>query len=61
MSGNSYYSSNDTVLHFGTGSATRTDQLEIRWPSGLQQKFSSIPGDSTVVVTEGEQQIRTVR
>jgi len=33
-SGGSYASTSDPRLHFGLGSATKVDKLEIRWPSG---------------------------
>src|SRR5439155_7122475 len=37
--GSSYMSQNELVLHFGLGAATRVDVLEIRWPSGLRERF----------------------
>ena len=40
-SGGSYLSQNDLRLHFGLGSATRIDSIEIRWPSGLVEKIPS--------------------
>jgi hypothetical protein len=33
-SGGSYLSQNDTRIHFGLGTATKIDTLEILWPSG---------------------------
>jgi len=38
-SGGSYISQNDLRLHFGTGSATEADLIEIHWPSGLVEKI----------------------
>ena len=38
--GNGFESQSSTRLHFGLGAATRIDDLEIRWPSGLVQKLA---------------------
>jgi enediyne biosynthesis protein E4 len=38
FSGGSYASSSDERLHFGLGSATKVDKLEIQWPSGAKDK-----------------------
>jgi len=40
-SGSSYSSSNDMRVHFGLGSATKVDSLEVRWPSGLTETFDA--------------------
>ena len=52
MSQASYMSSNDPRLHFGLGEATTVD-LEIRWPSGDIDKFSSLPADRLITIIEG--------
>jgi enediyne biosynthesis protein E4 len=52
-SGGSYISQSDFRLHFGLGSATRVDQLEIRWPSGLVEKFENLPANRILTVKEG--------
>ena len=52
MSQSSFYSSNDPRLHFGLGPETTAD-IEIRWPSGLQEKLKGIPADQLLVVKEG--------
>ena len=52
MSQSSFYSSNDPRLHFGLGSATIAD-IEIRWPSGLQEKLKAVDADQLIVVKEG--------
>ena len=49
----SFYSSNDPRIHFGLGSA-KTADLEIRWPSGLMQKFTAVAADRIVTITEGK-------
>ena len=40
-SGSSYSSSNDMRVHFGLGTATKVDSLEVRWPSGLVESFDA--------------------
>ena len=35
--GNGYSSQSTTRLHFGVGSASSVEHVEIRWPSGLVQ------------------------
>ena len=52
MSQSSFYSANDPRLHFGLGDETSAD-IEIRWPSGLQEKFKAVAADQLVVVKEG--------
>jgi hypothetical protein len=52
LSQSSYYSSNDPRLHFGLGSEKSAD-IEIRWPSGLQEKFKGIAADQMIVIKEG--------
>jgi len=52
-SGSSYISQNDLRVHFGLGSATRIDSVEVRWPSGLTERFADIPVDGFRTLTEG--------
>ncbi len=52
-SGSSYLSQSDMRVHFGLGQAAKIDGLEIRWPSGLIEKFDSLPVDTMVVLEEG--------
>jgi enediyne biosynthesis protein E4 len=44
FSGGSYASSSDLRAHFGLGSATKIDSIDIDWPSGTKEKISAIPG-----------------
>jgi enediyne biosynthesis protein E4 len=53
--GGSYLSSNDTRLHFGLGKSTSISNLEVRWPSGLVQKFQNVSADAIYNLTEGQQ------
>ena len=52
-SGSSYISQNDLRVHFGLGSATRIDSVEVRWPSGLTERFNDISVDAFHTLTEG--------
>lgn len=40
--------------HFGLASATKVDAIQIRWPSGLVQRFTDLPLNDTVLFTEGK-------
>jgi hypothetical protein len=39
--------------HFGLGTLGAAETLEIRWPSGLKQRFTDLPLNKTIEVTEG--------
>jgi len=49
----SFYSSNDSRLHFGLGSETTAD-VEIHWPNGLKQELKGIKANQLVTVQEGK-------
>jgi hypothetical protein len=52
-SGSSYISNNDMRVHFGLGSVTKVDWVEIRWPSGLLERFDNARVDAIQTFTEG--------
>jgi hypothetical protein len=52
-SGSSYDSSNDMRVHFGLGGNERVEWVEIRWPSGLTEKFSNVRVDAVETLKEG--------
>jgi len=52
-SGSSYNSSSDMRVHFGLGSATTVNSVQIRWPSGLQEHFDNLTADSIHSLKEG--------
>ena len=52
-SGSSYYSQSDMRVHFGLGAATKLDSVEIRWPSGLTERFDNAAIDQINIVKEG--------
>ena len=55
--GSGFASEGMRPIHFGLGSAARIEAVEIRWPSGLVQKFESTQAsgwiNSQVQITEG--------
>jgi hypothetical protein len=53
--GQSYMSQSDLRAHFGLGSATRIDRLEITWPSGAQQTFTNLLADRFYQIQEGRE------
>ncbi len=52
-SGSSYSSNSDMRVHFGLGQTNRIDFVEIRWPSGLVERFHDLPVDAIHVLKEG--------
>jgi hypothetical protein len=44
-SGSSYSSNSDMRLHFGLGQIDKVDFVQVRWPSGLVEKFEKLPVD----------------
>jgi len=52
-SGSSYISNNDMRVHFGLGAATKIDSVEVRWPSGLVERFGNAAIDSFNTLKEG--------
>jgi hypothetical protein len=52
-SGSSFISNNDMRVHFGLGAATRLDRVEVRWPSGLLEKFDNVAVDKIHTIKEG--------
>ena len=52
-SGSSYDSNNDLRVHFGLGSATKLDSVQVRWPSGLLEQFDNLAVDKIHTLKEG--------
>jgi hypothetical protein len=50
----SYISHSDIRAHFGIGSVSRVDRLEIRWPSGIVDVASNLLVDRFYVAREGQ-------
>jgi len=56
----SYYSCNDPRLHFGLGTNTKADQIEIRWPSGSTELIKDLASNQIVTIKEGSGIVRSV-
>jgi enediyne biosynthesis protein E4 len=54
VSGAVYCSQNDMTLHFGLGSATKVDKLEVQWPDGSREVFEVPHIDKTITLTQGK-------
>ena len=52
LSQSSYYSHDDLRLHFGVGSATRVDEIEVRWPNGQVQRVKDLDTRKLVTIDE---------
>ena len=61
IAGRSYLSQSDLRLHFGLGTRTRVDRLEVRWPSGQVDTYADVAADQLVVLEEGQALRRGVR
>jgi enediyne biosynthesis protein E4 len=47
-----YASSSHAGLHFGLGTATEIDRLEVEWPSGTRQMLEHVRPNQVVTITE---------
>src|SRR5215472_8421171 len=52
-SGSSYDSNNDMRVHFGLGAAAKVDSVQVRWPSGLVERFENLGVDTIHTLREG--------
>ena len=52
--GSSYMSSSPPYAHFGLGSASEIDRIEVRWPDGLVEVFSADGVDRIITLNRGE-------
>jgi hypothetical protein len=52
-SGSSYVSNSDMSVHFGLGSAPKIEWVQVRWLSGLIERFENLPVDSIHTLKEG--------
>jgi enediyne biosynthesis protein E4 len=52
LSQSSFYSVNDSRLHFGLGPEKIAD-ISIRWPSGLRQELKGVAANQLIVIKEG--------
>lgn len=52
--GSGYQSSQDLRLHFGLGSATKIEMIQIRWNSGRKQILENLQVDRGYLIKEGD-------
>ena len=52
LSQSSFYSCNDTRLHFGLGTFGSVD-IEVFWPNGLHERFRNVKANQLVTLREG--------
>lgn len=52
MSQSSFFSCNDSRLHFGLGNSTSAD-IEVYWPSGMHEVFKQMSGNRLITLEEG--------
>ena len=57
-SGASYASNSDPRIHFGLGSSTKVEKIEIHWPSGTRQEITQPPIDRILTIIEGKTMIQ---
>ncbi len=54
FSGGSFASTSDMRPHFGLGTTTKVDSLEVHWPSGNVEQFAVPNIDRIVTLKEGD-------
>jgi hypothetical protein len=47
-----YASSSDSRVHFGLGANTAAKEIQITWPSGIQQVLHDVAADRIAAITE---------
>ena len=53
-SSGSYISQSDLRLHFGLGSRSKVDLIEVRWPGGGVERIENIPADRFVIIEQNK-------
>jgi enediyne biosynthesis protein E4 len=51
--GSSYLGQNDRRQHFGLGTLTRAERLEVRWPSGRTELLENVQANQIITIREG--------
>jgi hypothetical protein len=51
--GGSYYAQNDLRVHFGLGTASLVDRVDVRWPNGLEESWTNVAANRILTLTEG--------
>jgi hypothetical protein len=60
VTGGSNFGCHPLEQHFGLAKLEKVDGLEIRWPSGLRQRFGELPVNTTLEFTEGQDTWKSV-
>lgn len=50
--GGGFLDADETSVHFGLGTAKEVSELEVRWPSGIRQRFTHLAANRSYTVTE---------
>jgi tetratricopeptide (TPR) repeat protein len=53
LGGGSYQSASDGRIHVGLGTASRIEQVEVRWPSGKTDRWTDLAADTGYLLLEG--------
>ena len=56
IGGGSYQSASDPRLHFGLGTASTVDRLEVTWPSGRIDRYDNLAADTGYLLREGDKE-----
>ena len=57
--GSSYLSQSEQTVTFGLGDHTTASEIEIQWPSGRIDRFTDIPANQSLILTEGSSDLIT--
>jgi hypothetical protein len=61
-SGTSVMSQNDLRLHFGLGTASTVDLIEVRWPTTQKlEKFTQVKANQIITIREGNGIVSTMK
>jgi hypothetical protein len=52
-----YLSYNDPRIHFGLGSAGAIESVEIKWPSGVTERFGDVAADRYTLIRQGSRSL----
>ncbi|MEE8524705.1 MAG: ASPIC/UnbV domain-containing protein [Thermoanaerobaculia bacterium] len=58
--GSGFLAQSAPTLHFGLGGCRRIDSIEVRWPSGETGRWTDLPVDHRLVLTEGSTAVDVV-
>jgi tetratricopeptide (TPR) repeat protein len=59
--GGSYQSASDPRLHFGLGTSTKVDEIEVHWPSGRSDRYHDVAADTGYLLREGDPRPRPLK